>query len=153
MPPAEPYFNIGPAFWKRPKNWKQLVDAVSWASRGDVPLRVDGPDFIGVNLVEQPEQAAQDRSPGELQPAGSIDQEHSGEVCVPEGESATAVWLYSIESEAGSALNFRMQGSTGGIYSPEAQHLWHSGGELVDSSSQIAFRSKVRSILNAEEVQ
>ena len=50
---AEPYFTIGPAFWKRPKNWKQLVDAVEWSSQGDVPLQVEGPEFLAANLVEQ----------------------------------------------------------------------------------------------------
>ena len=77
LPPAEPYFSIGPAFWKRPKNWKQLVDAVAWASQGDVPLQVFGPDYLANESGGAAGKAAETRSSGELQPqAGSIDREH-----------------------------------------------------------------------------
>ncbi|HET9100049.1 MAG TPA: hypothetical protein VFN62_06630 [Acidobacteriaceae bacterium] len=109
MPPAEPYFNIGPAFWKRPKNWQQLVDAVEWASRGNVPLRVDGPDFVAANLVEQHQKRR--RMVHLVNYNRQVPSINNLQVkcAVPEGESATAVRLYSIESEAGSTVNFRMQ--------------------------------------------
>jgi hypothetical protein len=54
MPKAEPYFTIGTALWKRPKNWRQLTDAIAWVSRGDIPLEVQGPDYLIANVVEQP---------------------------------------------------------------------------------------------------
>lgn len=109
MPPSEPYFNIGPAFWKRPKNWQQLVDAVEWASRGDVPLRVDGPDFLGANLVEQHEKRR--RIVHLVNYNRQVPSITNVELkcAVPPGESATAVRFISIESEAGSTVNFRMQ--------------------------------------------
>jgi hypothetical protein len=109
IPPAEPYFNIGPAFWKRPKNWEQLIDAVEWASRGDVPLRVEGPNFVAANLVEQRDKRR--RIVHLVNYNRQVASVNNVQVrcAVPEGESASAVRLYSIESEAGSAVNFRMQ--------------------------------------------
>jgi hypothetical protein len=55
LPEAEPYFNISNRFWKRPKNWEQIVDAIRWAANEDPPLQVEGPDFLVANLVEQRE--------------------------------------------------------------------------------------------------
>ena len=53
LPEAEPYFNISNRFWKRPKNWEQIVDAIRWAANEDPPVQVEGPDFLVANLVEQ----------------------------------------------------------------------------------------------------
>jgi hypothetical protein len=55
LPEAEPHFNISNRFWKRPKNWEQIVDAIRWAANDDPPLRIGGPDFLVANLVEQSE--------------------------------------------------------------------------------------------------
>lgn len=109
MPPPEPYFNIGPAFWKRPKNWQQLMDAVEWASRGDVPLRVDGPDFIGANLVEQIEKRRRIVHLVNYNRQAPSVNNIQVKCAVPAGQPASAVRLYSIESDAGSAVNFQMQ--------------------------------------------
>ena len=54
LPPDEPYFTVGPEFWKRPRNWKELVDAVIWAG-GELPITMTGPEFLAVNLLEQVE--------------------------------------------------------------------------------------------------
>jgi len=51
---AEAYFNISNRFWKRPRNWEEIVKAVRWAANADLPLEVSGPDFLVANLVEQP---------------------------------------------------------------------------------------------------
>jgi len=53
LPEPEPYFNISNRFWKRPRNWKQIIDAVRWAADDDLLLQIDGPDFLVANLVEQ----------------------------------------------------------------------------------------------------
>ncbi len=53
LPEAEPYFNISNRFWKRPRNWEEITAAIRWAANADLPLEVDGPDFLVANLVEQ----------------------------------------------------------------------------------------------------
>ena len=45
LPPAAPYFQIGVEFWKRPKNWEELIEAVRWVSQGNTPLQVRGRSF------------------------------------------------------------------------------------------------------------
>ena len=54
LPEPEPYFAISNRFWKRPKNWAEIVEGVRWAAREEIPLRVKGPEYLVVNLVEQP---------------------------------------------------------------------------------------------------
>ncbi len=112
LPPPEPYFKVGTAFWKRPKNWKQLVDAVSWASQEDVPLQVLGPDFLVANLVEQPEKQRRlvhlvNYNTKQIPSIESIEVK----CALPKGKSANAVRLYSANSNTGATLSFRMQGS------------------------------------------
>jgi hypothetical protein len=53
LPEAEPYFNISNRFWKRPRNWEELIAAIRWAANADLPFEVSGPDFLVANLVEQ----------------------------------------------------------------------------------------------------
>jgi len=53
LPAAEPYFNISNRFWKRPRNWEEISEAIRWAAGADLPLEVSGPDFLVANLVEQ----------------------------------------------------------------------------------------------------
>jgi hypothetical protein len=111
LPRPEPYFSIGTEFWKRPKNWKELVDAVSWAARGNVPLQVSGPDFLGVNLVEQLEKRRRlihlvNYNTGNIPSIENIELK----CAVPEGKSAGAVKLYSADLDAYLTLNFQMQG-------------------------------------------
>ena len=112
LPTAEPYFTIGPEFWKRPKNWRELLDAVAWAAKGDIPLQVDGPDFLAANLVEQPEKQRRLVHLVNYDPKKTPFIENIAVKCtVPEGKPATAVTLYSIDSDGGEAINFRMQGA------------------------------------------
>jgi len=111
LPPAEPYFSIGPAFWKRPKNWEQLIDAIEWASQGDIPLRVSGPDYLAANLVEQAEKRRRlvhlvNYNGKQVPSIGNIEVK----CVIPERNSASSVRLYSADLDIGSTLNFRMQG-------------------------------------------
>ena len=55
LPEMENYFTIGNRFWKLPKNGPEIAEAVRWAAREEVPLRVTGPAYLVVNLVSQPE--------------------------------------------------------------------------------------------------
>lgn len=112
MPPAEPYFTIGQEFWKRPKNWQELVDAVSWAAQGEIPLQVNGPDFLAANLVEQPDKRRRLVHLVNYNTGATSSIENIQVRCaMPKGKSASAVTLYSVHSDTGDALNFHMQGS------------------------------------------
>lgn len=53
-PPPEPYFAISNRFWKRPKNWKEITEAVSWAAAVPIPFSINGPDFLVANYTYQP---------------------------------------------------------------------------------------------------
>lgn len=111
LPPAEPYFEIGTEFWKRPKNAKELIDAIGWAAAGDIPLEIVAPDFVAANLVELPANSCRlihlvnyniQRVPGV---------ENIAVRCAaPEGKKASAVRFYSTELDSGTPLPFEMQG-------------------------------------------
>jgi hypothetical protein len=52
-PPLPPYFPIGKEFWKRPKNWNDLLELVYWASEDQVPIRLKAPRGIAINYTCQ----------------------------------------------------------------------------------------------------
>ncbi len=54
LPPPEPYFAITNRFWKRPANWKEIIDAVYWAAADPIPFTVDGPEYLAANYTRQP---------------------------------------------------------------------------------------------------
>lgn len=112
LPAAEPYFTIGRQFWKRPKNWAELIDAVDWAAQGDTLLQVLGPDFLVANLVEQPEKRRRvvHLVNYNIKKIPSI--ENINVKCaVPEGLVASTVRFYSADSDTSTTLDFRRQGS------------------------------------------
>ncbi|MGH9325085.1 MAG: hypothetical protein ACRD2B_00135 [Terriglobia bacterium] len=120
LPPAEPYFTIGRPFWKRPKNWEELVDAIDWAAQGEVPLQVLGPDFLVANLVEQPEKQRRlvhliNYNTKQIPSIEAIDVK----CAVPAGQAASSVTLYSPDSDASTTLNFRMQNSKAAFTVPK----------------------------------
>jgi len=111
LPPDEPYFTVGPEFWKRPSNWKTLVDAVVWAG-GELPMSVTGPEYLAVNLLEQVEKKRRilhlvnynvEKSPS----IASI----TVRCAVPEGAIPSAVHYYSPEVADGKQLGFRVEKS------------------------------------------
>lgn len=53
LPPFPPFFSIENQYWKNPKNAAQIAEAVRWASRESLPVRVTGPDYLVANLVSQ----------------------------------------------------------------------------------------------------
>jgi hypothetical protein len=53
MPTPESYFAITNVFWKRPKNWKDIVEAVQWAASDEIPISVEGPEFLVANYTLQ----------------------------------------------------------------------------------------------------
>jgi hypothetical protein len=55
MPAAQPYFEIGERFWKKPKNWQDFLDGIRWAARGEIPVQASGPSSLVLNVVAQQE--------------------------------------------------------------------------------------------------
>ncbi len=55
LPQPGAFFGITNRYWRRPTNWQEFVEALRWAAHDDLPLRVGGPTYLVVNLVEQPE--------------------------------------------------------------------------------------------------
>jgi hypothetical protein len=53
MPPMEPYFAITNIFWKRPRNWRDIIEAIRWAAGDHLPLILDGPEFLVANCTTQ----------------------------------------------------------------------------------------------------
>jgi len=52
-PPLQPYFPVGKEFWKRPKNWSELLELVGWASNDQVPVRLNAPRGVVINYTCQ----------------------------------------------------------------------------------------------------
>ena len=112
VPPDQPYFTIGTLFWRRPKNWKDLVDAVSWAARDTFPVNVSGPEFLAINLLEQ--SAKRRRIIHLVNFKAEQKQAIEGIVircALPEGKPANAVRFYSPDLSSEKVLDFHMQGS------------------------------------------
>jgi hypothetical protein len=55
LPAPGRFFGVNNRYWKRPANWEELIDAVRWVARDELPVRVDGPAYLVANLVAQPE--------------------------------------------------------------------------------------------------
>jgi hypothetical protein len=54
VPPYQPYFPIGKEFWKRPKNWNEFIELVSWAAKDQVLVRLQAPRGVAINYTYQP---------------------------------------------------------------------------------------------------
>ena len=55
MPEMVNYFRIENRFWKRPKNWQDLANAIDWVAKGDLAVRISGPEYLVANVVSQPD--------------------------------------------------------------------------------------------------
>lgn len=55
MPPPTPNFAITSQYWKRPKNWHELIDLTQWGADNRLPLVLDAPDgVVGHCTVQMP---------------------------------------------------------------------------------------------------
>lgn len=110
LPPTEPYFSLSNSFWKRPKNWKQLVDGITWVSQGDMPLIAEGPDYLVANLVEQPHRSRRfvHLINYNFKNIPSI-QNIEMRCAVQDRKPVTAVRVYSVESESPTSLPFQIR--------------------------------------------
>lgn len=119
LPKAEPFFEIGRRFWKRPKNWRDLVDAVTWASGGDPLLKASGPDFLIANLVEQPEKRRRIVHLVNYNPKASPTIDNIAIECaLPAGAKAHSVTVYSPDLAAAKPLQFHMDESKAAFLVP-----------------------------------
>lgn len=112
LPPPSPYFTIGTEYWKRPKNWRELVEAISWAAQGEIPLRVGGPDYLVANFIEQPEKRRRlihlvNYNSNDAPSIENIEIECEA----PEASAVSSVRLYSADSELPSEMKFTMRGA------------------------------------------
>jgi len=112
LPSDQPYFTLSAEFWKRPKNWKAIIDAVLWASGKSMPITVDAPEFVAANLLEQTQQR---RRIIHFVNYGADKASHVDGIAVrcatPEGKPATAVRFYSPDREDEQAVTFRLEGA------------------------------------------
>jgi hypothetical protein len=112
LPEPEPYFAISNRFWKRPKNWAEIVEGVRWTAREEVPLRVDGPEYLVANLLDQPDQRRR------ILHLVNYNAKNVSEIpgvsvwCgLPHGAAAKQVALYSPDEHKSRQLDFRLQGA------------------------------------------
>lgn len=53
-PPVSDYFEITNRWWKRPANAEEFEAAVTWASRGELPVEITGPHYLVADVTSQP---------------------------------------------------------------------------------------------------
>ncbi|MGD0729775.1 MAG: alpha-amylase family protein [Terracidiphilus sp.] len=122
LPPPEPYFTISNRFWKRPKNWKDIVDAVSWAAGDSLPFAVDGPEFLGANYTFQPRSR---RYLIHLVNYNATNVPSIADIQVrvspPRNEKPIRVTLYAPDSNNAQSLDFRGDGRSATFTVPETR--------------------------------
>ena len=120
LPAPGSYFSIDQRFWKRPSNSEEVINAVRWAARDDMPLVVTGPEFLIANLTEQQNKRRR------LVHLVNYNTKRASSIAgievkcaVPEGHAAKGVTLFSADSVASQSLSFRMEGSMAVFTVPE----------------------------------
>jgi hypothetical protein len=113
LPEPEPYFSISNRFWKRPKNWAEIIAGVRWAARDDIPVHITGPDFLASNLVWQRDKQRMllhlvNYNARNVPTIPSV----AVQCRLPQGKSAKEVKIYSPELDAPSTLSFRQEAAT-----------------------------------------
>ena len=108
LPEPEPYFTISNKYWKRPKNWEELITEIRWAAHEEMPAEISGPEFLAANLVWQPEKRRKMihlvNYNAEAEPSiSSIDVKCR----LAEGTAVQAVKLYAIHQESPADISFK----------------------------------------------
>jgi hypothetical protein len=112
LPEPQPYFAIDNRFWKRPKNWAEIVQGIGWAAQDEIPLHVDGPEYLVANLVEQPGRQRRVLHVVNYN-AKNVPAVATLEVwcALPQGAAAKEVTLYSPDARELRQLEFRAKGA------------------------------------------
>ena len=104
-PTIESYFAITNVYWKRPKNWKDIVDAAQWAATDEFPIFVEGPDFLVANCTLQRQDQ---RLLLHLVNYGAATSPTISDIRVrlvlPQNKKARSATLYTPESDAARSL-------------------------------------------------
>jgi hypothetical protein len=112
MPPDQPYFTVGTEFWKRPKNWQDIVDAIIWVAGEKLPVSVTAPDFVVMNLLEQTAKRRRIIHLVNYDPERNPSVANISIRCTtPEGKPATAVRFYAPDADDGQRVEFRVEGA------------------------------------------
>lgn len=122
LPEPEDYFNISNRFWKRPKNWEDIVDSIRWAAKGEIPAEIDGPEFLVANVVQQRGKQRLlihlvNYNAKNVPAIASIDVKCQ----LPPGETAREIKVVSPDLETPRAVNFTMQNSAALFTVPEVK--------------------------------
>ena len=116
----EPYFSISNRFWKLPKSWREIVEAVQWASKEDLPINVSGPSYLVMNLAWQKDKRRMlihlvNYNVKNVVSIPSVEVRCT----LPREQSAKSVEVYSPDLEARAPLNFAAHGSTTSFTVPQ----------------------------------
>jgi len=112
LPPPQPYYAITSEFWKRPKNWEQLIDLVKWAAQDQLPIKLDGPRGMVVNYTGQPlKQRAFVHLLNYAQTAAETTKPVLVGVRLPDNRQASRVTVYTPSSKAGQSIDFSKDGA------------------------------------------
>jgi UDP-N-acetylenolpyruvoylglucosamine reductase len=120
-PPASSFFNIGPQFWKFPKNGQELVEAVRWAARDELPVQVSGPSSLIANLVEQSERKLLCLHLVNYDSRGMKAENVEVRLRLPAGATVNQVKLISPNAEGSQTLPARMDGAEALFSVPDAR--------------------------------
>ena len=106
LPELGNYFKIDSRFWKLPKNWRELVEGVAWASKDSLPIEVAGPEHLIANLVAQEDRRRTLLHLVNYKPESVVEK---AEVTwrPPRGQAARQIDLYSPDTESSVRLEFR----------------------------------------------
>ncbi len=120
LPPPEPYFTITNRFWKRPKNWHQIIDAVRWTAGEPLLFAVDGPEFLAANYTFQ---SRHQRYLIHLVNYNATNAPLLKDVQIqaqlPGGKRPSIITQYRPESEGARKLNFTSEGARTRFTVPE----------------------------------
>ncbi len=112
LPPHQPYFAITSEFWKRPKNWMQLVELVQWAAQDQLQIKLDGPRGMVVNYTGQPsKQRAFVHFLNYAQTVAATEKPISIGVRLPDNRQASRITVYTPGSKAEQTINFSKDGT------------------------------------------
>lgn len=111
QPPTNSFFKVGPQFWKFPKNGNELVEAVHWVARDEMPVRVSGPPSLVVNLAGQRERSLLCLHLVNYDSKSSVTKDVDVRLRLPPDVTASQVKLISPDAEGSQTLTARMEGA------------------------------------------
>jgi len=116
-PPPQMNYAVRNAYWKLPKNYRQLADAVRWAAGGPLSASVEAPLWVTNEVAEQPSSHTR-----LLHLVNFKDKEPLRDIPVlmqvPEGMRLREVMLKSPDEPAAIPLKFTLAGNVAALRVP-----------------------------------